>query len=366
MIAVCLTLLLYTSFPLVMDCVKCARALPADGRFLTCVSCRGGYHLGKSCSGVADGTFAGMGVGRRDTWKCSPCRTGAVSRALDAGGNVSVEDSAHSDERGEGIADNAPFTGQLASINATLNQLLSMRTSVDTLLPLPSKVDQLLSLKPVVEELRNTVEGLQATVNSFSLKYDSVLALAMTNEEAVKELKKEVDTVQATMTEQSETIERLKEELNDVQQYSRRSNMELHGLPLAQGEDLIKVISDLAKPLNLPTPQSSDILAIHRLIKKPDSVPIILIRFASVTLKDVWMAARGRLQRLCQSEGKPKLFFNDNLTSANKELFWLARTRGKEKGYRFVWTKNSKIFARKAEGAPAIRVGTKSDLLQLV
>lgn len=351
---------------LIMDCAKCARALPADGRSLTCASCRRGYHLGKSCSGVADGTYAGMGAVRRETWKCSTCRTGATLRPSDLSGDISVDESSRTDGSREEIVDYAPFTSQLASINATLNQLLSLRTSVETLLPLPSKVDQLLALKPAVEELRNTVQGLQTTVDSFSLKYDSVLALAMTNEEAVKELQKEVNTVKATMREQSETIERLKDELNDMQQYSRRSNMELHGFPLSHGEDLMKVISDLARPLNLPTPQSSDILAIHRLTKKPDSVPVILIRFASVSLKDAWMAARGRLHRLCQSENQPKLFFNDNLTSANKELFWLTRTGAKEKGYRFVWTKNSKIFARKAEGAPAIRINTKNDLLLLV
>ncbi|XP_042150646.1 uncharacterized protein LOC121838442 [Ixodes scapularis] len=240
---------------------------------------------------------------------------GATLRPSDLSGDISVDESSRTDGSREEIVDFAPFTSQLASINATLNQLLSLRTSVETLLPVPSKVDQLLALKPAVEELRNTVQGLQTTVDSFSLKYDSVLALAMTNEEAVKELQKEVNTVKATMRKQSETIERLKDELNDMQQYSRRSNMELHGFPLSHGEDLMKVISDLARPLNLPTPQSSDILAIHRLTKKPDSVPVILIRFASVTLKDAWMAARGRLHRLCQSENQPKLFFNDNLTS---------------------------------------------------
>ncbi|XP_042147157.1 uncharacterized protein LOC115313456 [Ixodes scapularis] len=284
----CLTAVCWHS--LIMDCAKCARALPADGRPLTCASCRRGYHLGKSCSGVADGTYAGMGAVRRETWKCSTCRTGATLRPSDLSGDISVDESSRTDGSREEIVDYAPFTSQLASINATLNQLLSLRTSVETLLPLPSKVDQLLALKPAVEELRNTVQGLQTTVDSFSLKYDSVLALAMTNEEAVKELQKEVNTVKATMTEQSETIERLKDELNDMQQYSRRSNMELHGFPLSHGEDLMKVISDLARPLNLPTPQSSDILAIHRLTKKPDSVPVILIRFASVTLKDAWMA----------------------------------------------------------------------------
>lgn len=354
-----------------MNCIKCVRALPADGRFLTCASCRNGYHLGKPCSGVADGTFAGMGAARRETWKCPTCRTGEIRTGeirtvSGTAGNCSLEDSGNADVSRQELVDCASVTSQLASISATLNQLLSLKTSVDTLLPLPSKVDQLLALRPAVDELRSTVEGLQMTVDSFSLKYDSVLAMAMTNEEAVKDLQQEVDTVRATMEHQADTIERLKEELNDTHQYSRRCNMELHGLPFVHGEDLMQIMNDLSQKLDVPTPQPSDILAIHRLTKKPDSVPTVLINFTSVAIKNSWMSARGRLRKLCRSEDQPNLFFNDNLTPANKELFWLARTQGKKHGYRFVWTKNSKIYAKKAEDSPVVRVNTQKDLVQLV
>lgn len=359
-----------------MNCIKCVRALPADGRFLTCASCRNGYHLGKPCSGVADGTFAGMGAARRETWKCPTCRTGEIRTGeirtgeirtvSGTAGNCSLEDSGNADVSRQELVDCASVTSQLASISATLNQLLSLKASVDTLLPLPSKVDQLLALRPAVDELRSTVEGLQMTVDSFSLKYDSVLAMAMTNEEAVKDLQQEVDTVRTTMEHQADTIERLKEELNDTHQYSRRCNMELHGLPFVHGEDLMQIMNDLSQKLDVPTPQPSDILAIHRLTKKPDSVPTVLINFTSVAIKNSWMSARGRLRKLCRSEDQPNLFFNDNLTPANKELFWLARTQGKKHGYRFVWTKNSKIYAKKAEDSPVVRVNTQKDLVQLV
>lgn len=78
------------------------------------------------------------------------------------------------------------------------------------------------------------------------------------------------------------------------------------------------------------------------------------------------MAARGRLKNLCQTDNDPKLFFNDNLTQANRELFWLTRTRGKESRFRFVWLKNAKIFAKKEEGSPVIRINTVRDLAKLV
>lgn len=255
---------------------------------------------------------------------------------------------------------------QLATISAALNELLSLKTSVETLLPLPAKVDQLLALQPAVAELRTTVCELQSTVDSFSTKCDSVLALALTNEESVKDLQKEVGAVRDTMVEQSQEIERLKQELNDSQQYSRRCNMEVHGLPFAHDEDLISAMEDLSVKLSLPPLQSSDILAIHRLPRKQDSSSTIIVNFASPSLKSVWMAARAKLKKLNQSNNQLKLYFNDNLTAANRELFWMARSKGKERGFQFVWLKNAKIFARKVEGSPAIRISAVRDLDKLV
>lgn len=346
-----------------MDCLKCAHPLPMDERFLTCTDCENGYHLGKSCSGVSESTFLAMGASRKESWRCLTCRTGELRSGCAAGSGVPARAA---DQAGKVQQEQATtVSDQLTSISTTLNQLLSLKTSVETLLPLPAKVDQLLTLKPVVEELRSTVSVLQTTVDTFSTNYDSVLALAMTNQESVKDLQQEICTVRASMEDQSREISRLKEELNDTQQYSRRCNMEIHGLTFVPGEDLIATLTDLAQNLGLPSFQSSDILTMHRLPTKRDTAPIVLIRFASVGIKETWMAARGKLRKPRQG-GDQSLFFNDNLTQANKELFWLARTKGKEHGYRFVWLKNTKIYARKDEGTPVIRIAAVRDLEKLV
>lgn len=235
-------------------------------------------------------------------------------------------------------------------MGAALKELLNLKSSVETSLPLPAKVDQLLSLQLAVEELRGTVCGLQATVNSFGAKYDSILALARTNEESVKDIQNEVGAVRAEMIEQSREIECLKQELNDSQQYRRRCNMEMHGLPFVQGEDLMKIMEDLSVRLTLPLFHSSDILSIHRLPKKPDSPSTVLISFASLALKNVWMAARSQLRRQSQSDNQLRWFFNDNLTAANRELFRMARSKGKECGFRFVWLKNPKNICEERRG----------------
>lgn len=349
-----------------MNCVKCNLALPVDGRFLTCSSCQNGYHLGKPCSGVADATFSGMSATRRDSWKCPSCRGSEARSSTAANSGVLLESSSVPAESQQDEPSLASVASQLTSINVALHQLLPLKTSVDSLLPLPAKVELLLSLKPVVEELRNTVVGLQSTVDSFKEKYDSVLALAVTNEESIKDLQKDVHQMKTVMEEQSQEISRLKEELNDSQQYSRRCNMEVQGLAYTPREDLVKVMEDLSQKISLPSLRSSDIVAIHRLPTKRDTAPPVLIKFASVEIKEAWMAARGRLQRLSLTDNEPKLYFNDNLTPANKELFWMTRTKGKENGYKYIWLKNAKIYARKNEGFPALRVNSVRDLEKLI
>lgn len=348
-----------------MNCIKCDHPLPVDGRFLTCSLCQNGYHLGKPCSGVADATFSGMGAARRDSWKCPSCRGNEGRSGTTADSGVSLESSSVLAESQQDEPSLASVASQLASINVVLHQLLPLKTSVDSLLPLPAKVELLLSLKPVVEELRNTVGGLQSVVESFKEKYESVLALVVANEESVKDLQKEVHQVKAVIQEQSQEISMLKEELNDSQQYSRRCNMEVQGLAHTPREDLVKVMEDLSHKINLPSFRASDIVAIHRLPTKRDTAPPVLIKFASVEIKEVWMAARGKLQRLSLTDSQPKLYFNDNLTPANKELFWMTRTKGKENGYKYIWLKNAKIYARKSEGSPALRISSVRDLEKL-
>lgn len=115
-----------------------------------------------------------------------------------------------------------------------------------------------------------------------------------TNEESVKNLQTEVGTVKATMVEQSREIEHLRIELNEAQQYSRRCNMEVQGPPFVHGEDLMEVMKDLSVKFAIPSFQSPDILVIHRLARKRDSAPTVLVNFASVSIKGVWMAARGK------------------------------------------------------------------------
>lgn len=317
---------------------------------MKCCECNLGYHLG-GCAGIADNTFTTMGVVKRGKWKCRTCRS--TSHASSTDGAV-----------GGSQLDQSALLTEVTEISKKLELLFSLKASVDQLLQLPAKVDGLLSLKPTVQSMKDTVDAMQESVQFFSDKYDSLLALVTSHEKEVKALRVEVEVLQSTVNEQAQSVLRLQGDLNDMEQYGRKANLEIHGLPYSPGERLECTLQELAKELNVPGFSLSDVVAIHRLPGKRDSAPPVLVRFVSVPAKEPWMSARVRLRSL---PGRlHQIFFNDNLTRVNKELFWRARSRGKAQGYRFIWVKNCKILAKKCEGDPVVKVNCLADLDKIV
>lgn len=333
------------------DCTACFKLLPNDGRFMTCSECTSSYHL-HGCSGIADNTFNTMGPSKREKWRCRACRA-VDGRSGNVGANAASQ------------PDNSTLALQLATMNEKLDLLSSVKSSVDLLLQLPAKVDDLLLLKPSVEKMKETVRDVEKAISFFSERYDSLLAREITREKEVKTLQSEVVSLQSAVSDQAATIERLRSDINESEQYSRRSNLEIHGLPCADGENLFTFLTDLARDLDVGL-QPSEVLAVHRLPGKHTAVPPILVRFSSVVVRERLMNTRKKLRSLGRDPSAPKLYFNDNLSRANRELFWMARTRGREMNYQFVWVRNAKIFAKKAEGSPLVRITHFRDLEKMV
>ncbi|CAN7977992.1 unnamed protein product, partial [Ixodes persulcatus] len=336
-----------------LTCCACLKPISPDGRLMTCSTCAQNYHPGKVCSGIADSTFATLNLEKKEKWRCRACRSK---------GNNSTLDGANESSGVFSQSDSPTLTGQIFDINRKLDSLLSLKTSVDLLMELPGKVNELLLLKPSIELMKASVEEVQTSIAFLAQKYDSLLEATSVHEKEIKGIHSEMEGLRVTVSEQANTIQALQSEINETEQQSRLSTMEIQGMQVATGEALAPILVGLADKLGLKGHLPSDVLSTQRIPAKRDQNPIILVKFASVSIKDRWMQARGKL-RLLANEGTPgKVYFNENLTPSNRELFWLARSRGRERGYKFVWVKNGRIFARKEEGAPPVRISRKRDL----
>ncbi|KAH9382700.1 hypothetical protein HPB48_023256 [Haemaphysalis longicornis] len=230
-----------------------------------------------------------------------------------------------------------------------------------------TKLDALLLLKTELSKLATTVREMEESVSFLSKRYDTVLVELKSTQEKAASREAELQSLKEVVQTQAHQLDQILREQNEAEQYSRKANMEIHGLTMGVKENLSEWIAKLAETLEVPNFSTDDIVAIHRLPAKQGTIPTILVRFASVALKETWFGLRGKLRELRDDDSDviPKLFFNENLTRANRRLFWLARVTAKANGYKFAWVRGGRIFVKKFEDAPLIRVISEADICRI-
>nr|XP_054931478.1 uncharacterized protein LOC129386958 [Dermacentor andersoni]XP_054931479.1 uncharacterized protein LOC129386958 [Dermacentor andersoni] len=317
-------------------CSTCTK--PVDGKCLSCSRCERCYHCGKNCSIISKNAFSKMSTAKHETWTCPSCES-------------STSNHSDSDDC------DASFGHEFSAVNSKLDQL---RVTVEAL---TTKVAELLQFKDTVEEGAETVTEIQKSIEFLSNKYESVKSGLEANQTALTQLHARVESLSETVDAQAELLDKSRCAVNDLEQYSRRCNIEIHGLRTNPNENLVSFMADLAQNLDFSEFEANTIASIRRMPNRDSSTPPILVQMRVVASKEKWLALRTKLRNLRTDESHPQLYFNENLTRTNKELFRLARSKGKENQYKFVWTRNGRVLAKKSEEVKAvIRIEKLSDL----
>lgn len=288
----------------------------SDGGALSCGACDYFYHFG-DCSGVAESTFKTKGESWRKAWNCPTCR------AVKARGSQSGRSKKESDDN-------------VASILVGINE----------------KLEKLMTLK-------NTVESIEQSVQLMSDQYDELLVHVRHQDKEISQIKKRVDALERR--EQSGGAHQLMQDVNELEWQSRKLNLEFHGIPVSENEDLLSKVNDVASKINVPELSVTDVVSIHRLPAARDKVPGIIVRFARQSVKDAFLAKKSELNRL-----KIYCFILENLTKRNKVLLTATKDWARNHDYKYVWHKNGRIYIRQKDGERAIIVRSESDLDEIV
>ena len=182
-----------------------------------------------------------------------------------------------------------------------------------------------------------------------------------------KELKEENDIAQSEIVNLKARIGELEDMQDEMQQYQRKYNLEICGIPESEDENLKDVIEAIATEVDVEI-DSTDIDIVHRLPSKFRPRPII-VKFSAYDDKKELYESRWKLRRYKGSNeilnGATKVYINENLTTERKRLFAEARKRAKQYNWAGVTTKDGKIFVRKEKGEKAIKITKQSDLEDL-
>ena len=189
----------------------------------------------------------------------------------------------------------------------------------------------------------------------------------------VSSLKKAVRKAEDDVADLNDDLDGLKSDLDsaicqidDLEQYNRKHNLEIHGIPESSEENLSDKIIKLGKILNVHI-VNNDIDICHRMAtRRSNGGPRpIIVRFRSYRAKSELYKSKKHLRSVSLNNyfhGAEAAYINENLTNYRRELFAKVRKFKKINNWHSAWTIDGKIFVRKSQNDQVYRVYKVEDL----
>ena len=160
--------------------------------------------------------------------------------------------------------------------------------------------------------------------------------------------------LKTTMKSLEGTVQHMKEALNDMERYLRRECLEIKGIPTHKDgkENTNEIIAKIGGLMGVNVDQR-DISVSHRLpvsmvYSGKEREPSIIVTFVRRDVKESYYRARKNLKGITTKnlgyQSSNNIYINESLTDTNRKLFKDCLKLKKELGYKFIWTKNGRIY----------------------
>ncbi|XP_017303870.1 uncharacterized protein LOC108253775 [Diaphorina citri] len=166
-----------------------------------------------------------------------------------------------------------------------------------------------------------------------------------------------------TIDEQNGKIKKLEEEnkslmwrLNDIEQYSRRSNVQINNIPVVANEDIGELLREMGEKIGVHIDYKMDIQAAHRVPSRNENSKPIIVKFTNRAKRDEFLVAANKKKLKCsQLEATKELLFsansqiyvNNHLSPDNKKIFYEARKCVRERKLKTVRFRNGKVYVQR-------------------
>lgn len=246
-----------------------------------------------------------------------------------------------------------------------------------------------IELRSFRDEMREELRAARTDMKRLTDSLSAVAGRITDCENRMDALTERLDRVERRTTEKENkltqhqcSIEELKLELNNRDQQYLLTELEISNIPETLNESLLHVVKALAVKLDVSL-EDQDIVSVVRVGRDPGQekasetadIPrssrprVIAVRLARRAVRDEMLQSarvrRGATTEGLELAGKPQRFYiNERLTRSNRQLFGRARELGKRLGWRYVWTRDGRVYARQYPGkdVPRFRLRTDDDL----
>lgn len=227
--------------------------------------------------------------------------------------------------------------------------------------------NKLTLLETAVNEVRGGLSDIVKSISFLDAKFEEMKTKADRLEKDNINLKKQNAGLE-------KRVDGLTKQVQELDQYHRRVNLEFAGVPEKADEKPEEIALRIARRV-APTITAGDIDIAHRIGSSKSGMvdrrprPII-VRFNNRRSRNAVYDGRKRMKlTTCADLGYQgntnKIFINENLVAATRELLGIVNEARKAAGYKFLWTYNGRILVRKNEKDVAIAIHSKEDVAKL-
>ena len=228
-----------------------------------------------------------------------------------------------------------------------------------------------------VKALRQDFKEVKEAIAFQTTKYEEMCATMKTLLDEVKSLRFENLEMKQKQKDLLAENKELKERMSDLEQYQRRANIEIAGLPETDREDPYGLVVAAAKAVGV-TLAPDDIDVCHRVPTKGKGPKPLICRLRRTKTRDEILdkarPLRGipvatiipALAQAAPTSGQPaKAYIGEHLTPELKHLYYLARKKKDDAGWKYAWIRGGRIFLRKEDQSTVVRVACEEDLARV-
>ena len=216
-------------------------------------------------------------------------------------------------------------------------------------------------IKESIKALSDRCLQIEKSQEYISSKYDELTQALQSSKKLTSKLEMTLSTHGETIGSIQDSLDNLYNTVDELQQYSRRDCLEISGIAKVPNENLSKVMTELGSIVDVEITEQ-DISTVHRL---PDTAKVkdrMIVKFARRNKRDELYSSRrkllGKASKDIPSLAKDsdvtrisRIFINESLTSYRKRLFSRINSFRRDHSYKFLWTRNGKIYLKQSEAS---------------
>ncbi|XP_041985656.1 uncharacterized protein LOC121737969 [Aricia agestis] len=292
-----------------------------------CSVCKQRYDF--ACSGITEAGYRKLGE-RKSTWRCLRCKSSLSPSPVPS----------------------SPQTNQLDRMQQQLSNILMQLTQLAPL------IEDVKFIREEVNNLKDSQETVHQLLTTVSDKVNSLESRVI----KVEKIAHEVPILQAE-------ISKMRDELETRDQWSRSNNIEVRGIPQKNNENLFDIALKIGQLCDFPI-KKDHINYIARIpTRSPNKEKPIIIALHNRYFKEELVALSRKSDKLKLENlgftSSGKVYLNDHLTQRNKSLLNKAKSMAKERNFKYVWVKHSKIMVRKSDTSPILFIKNENDLKKI-